>query len=214
VAGLSDGALAGRLREGASILGIALPETAIPPLLRHVELLLKWNRTINLTAITDPAEVVEKHVLDSLAIAALVPAGTLLDAGSGGGFPGIPVRLVRPDVEVLLVDSVGKKVAFLKNLLAELSLPGLKARSLRLSGNPVADGIPPVDAAVARAFASPADWLSLAAPYVRTGGRILCMAGPRDTMPASVGRGRLEQLLEYELPFSRAGRRAGLYLVG
>src|SRR3979409_337267 len=84
---------------------------------RHVDLLLKWNKSINLTAITDPDEVVEKHVLDSLALAPVLPSGSLLDVGTGAGFPGIPVAIARPELEVVLVDSVQKKVAFLKNAL-------------------------------------------------------------------------------------------------
>ena len=81
MAGVTEDQLAARLREGASKLGLELRASAIGPLLRHLELLLKWNRTINLTAITDPLEVVEKHLLDSLAIAPLVPPGSLPNDG-------------------------------------------------------------------------------------------------------------------------------------
>src|SRR5437870_6832970 len=101
-------------------MGLKLDAEQLKLLGRHVDLLLKWNKSINLTAITDPAEVVEKHVIDSLALAPLVPKGSLLDAGSGAGFPGIPLAIALPELEVTLVDSVQKKVAFLKNALAEL----------------------------------------------------------------------------------------------
>ena len=82
------------LKQGAREIGLDLAPDQLAALARHVDLLLKWNKSVNLTAITDPAEVVEKHVLDSLALAPLVPKGTLLDAGTGGGFPGLPVRIV------------------------------------------------------------------------------------------------------------------------
>ena len=211
MAGVTSPPLDALLQDGARALGLSLPAGVVPPLLRHVELLLKWNRSINLTAITDPAEVVEKHVLDSLVVAPLLPAGTLLDAGSGAGFPGIPVRLLRPDVEVLLVDSIGKKVAFLKSVLADLRLTGAKARAVRLAGKPGAEGLPLFHAAVARAFAAPEEWLALAQPYLLPGGTILCLAGPRDAFPAQAGRAALERTIEYVLPFSLAQRRIGLY---
>src|SRR5260370_16782892 len=103
-------------------MGISLSPAQLKLLGRHVDLLLRWNKSINLTSITDPEEVVEKHVLDSLALVPVLPSGSLLDAGSGGGFPGIPGAIARPDLEAVLVDSVQKKFAFLKNPLPEFRL--------------------------------------------------------------------------------------------
>lgn len=209
-----DEALADLVRRGAAALGLEVPEAAVAPLLRHVELLLKWNRSINLTAVTSGAEVIEKHVLDSLAAAALVPPGTLLDAGSGGGFPGLPIRLVRPDVSVTLVDSVGKKVAFLKNVIADLRLTSARAVATRLGSAAGPEGpLGPFDAGVARAFAAPEEWLTLAQAYVRPGGTILCLAGPRDELPEQVGKAARQETRELRLPFSGAVRRIGIYRV-
>ena len=101
-------------------MGVRLGPEQLKQLGRHVDLMMKWNKSINLTAITDPAEVAEKHVLDSLAVVPVLPAGSLLDAGSGAGFPGIPAAIAKPELDVALVDSVQKKVAFLKSALAEL----------------------------------------------------------------------------------------------
>jgi len=115
------------LEDGVATIGLRLDAEQRALLARHVDVLLKWNKSVNLTAITDPVEVVEKHLLDSLALAPLVPKGTLLDAGTGGGFPGIPIRIARPDVEVLLVDSSQKKIAFLKNFIAETRITGVQA---------------------------------------------------------------------------------------
>jgi 16S rRNA (guanine527-N7)-methyltransferase len=199
------------LRQGAREIGLQLASDQVAALARHVDLLLKWNKSVNLTAITDPAEVVEKHVIDSLALAPLVPKGTLLDAGTGGGFPGFPVRIARPDLEVVLADSVQKKVAFLKNLLAEMRLPGVRAVAVRLEGEPAEEGLPRVNAAVSRAFAEPAEWLALAQPYVLPGGLAFCMLGPADRIPQSHGELVLERELAYRLPFSRAQRRIGVY---
>jgi 16S rRNA (guanine527-N7)-methyltransferase len=199
------------LRQGAEAIGLRLDRTQIALLGRHVDLLLRWNKSINLTAITEPAEVVEKHVIDSLALAPLLPPGTLLDAGSGAGFPGIPVRIARADVEVVLVDSVQKKVAFLKSALAELRLTGAQAVAVRLQGNPASEHLPRVHAAVARAFTSPEQWLDLAEPYVLPGGMAFCMLGPSDAAPEQRGELALERELAYRLPFSQASRRLAIY---
>ncbi len=204
-------ALEPQLREGARALGVVLPDASVVPLLHHIALLLKWNRTINLTAITEPIEVLEKHLLDSLAVAALVPTGRLLDAGTGGGFPGVPIRLVRPDVEVVLVDSVAKKVAFLKSLAAELRLTGVRAAALRLAGQPDAEGLGRFEGSISRAFAAPQEWLALARPYLAPGGRAIAMAGPRDPLPEQAGELELIERRDYALPFSGAERHAGLY---
>src|SRR3954463_7389463 len=113
-------------------MGLRLSAEQLKLLGRDGNLLLKGNKSINLTPITDPAEVAEKHVLDSLALVPVLPRGSLLDAGSGGGVPGSPAAIARPDLEVVLVDSAQKKFAFLKNVLAELRLPGVKAVAVRL----------------------------------------------------------------------------------
>jgi 16S rRNA (guanine527-N7)-methyltransferase len=206
-----DAAQLKKIEEGASGMGLKLSPEQLKLLGRHVDLLLKWNKSINLTAITDPDEVVEKHVLDSLALAPVLPSGTLLDVGTGGGFPGIPAAIVRPELEVVLVDSVKKKVAFLKNALAELRLPRVRAVAMRLEGNPSREDLPRVHAAVARAFAAPEEWLTLAEQYVLPNGVAICMLGPGDRVPEEVGQMVLQRELAYALPYSGAQRRLAVY---
>ena len=200
-----------QLEEGAATIGLRLDAEKVRLLSRHVDLLLKWNKSVNLTGITDPAEVVEKHVLDSLAVVPFVPSGTLLDAGSGAGFPGLPIGIMRPDLEVVLVDSAQKKVAFLKNVLAELKLPKVRALAVRLEGDPAAEDLPRVHCAVARAYAAPRPWLALADSYVLPGGIAICMLGPADEVPEMIGELKLEKQLGYQLPFSKAARRLAIY---
>jgi 16S rRNA (guanine527-N7)-methyltransferase len=200
-----------RMEKGALAMGLQLQPAQLKLLARHVDLLLRWNKSINLTAITDAAEVVEKHVLDSLAVVPILPSGSLLDAGSGGGFPGIPAAILRPELEVWLVDSVQKKVAFLKNALAELRLPKVKAVAVRLEGNPSKEELPRVHAAVARAFAAPREWLRLAEQYVLPGGVAICMLGPSDDVPERAGDLVLRETLGYALPLSKAQRRLAVY---
>jgi len=206
-----DAARLARIGEGAAQMGVRLGPDQLKQLGRHVDLMLKWNKSVNLTAITDPDEVAEKHVLDSLAVVPLLPSGSLLDAGTGAGFPGIPLAIARPDLEVVLVDSVQKKVAFLKSVLAELRLPKVRAVAVRLEGNPSREQLPRVHAAVARACASPEDWLRLAQQYVLPAGVAICMLGPSDKVPPQVGALALKQELSYTLPTSKAQRRLAIY---
>jgi 16S rRNA (guanine527-N7)-methyltransferase len=188
-----DSAWLKKIEEGAAKMGQRLSPEQLKLLGRHVDLLIKWNKSINLTAITDLDEVVEKHVLDSLALAPVLPSGSLLDVGTGGGFPGVPAAIARPELEVVLVDSVQKKVAFLKNLLAELRLPNVRAVAMRLEGNPSREELPRVHAAVARAFAAPETWLALAEQYVLPNGVAICMLGPQDAVPQRVGEMELQR---------------------
>ena len=206
-----DGARLRKIEEGAAAMGLRLSAEQLKLLWRHVELLLKWNKSINLTSITDPDEVAEKHVLDSLAVVPVLPSGSLLDAGSGAGFPGIPAAIARPDLEVTLVDSVQKKVAFLKSALAELRLPRVRAYAVRLEGNPSREELPRVDAAVSRACAPPREWLKLAEQYVLPGGVAICMLGSSDEAPERVGDLALQGQLGYSLPYSKARRRLAIY---
>ncbi len=206
-----DAARLKKIEEGAAQMGVRLAPDQLRQLGRHVDLMLKWNKSINLTAIIDPDEVVEKHVLDSLAVVPLLPSGSLLDAGTGAGFPGIPLAIARPELEVALVDSVQKKVAFLKNTLAELRLPKAKAYAVRLEGNPSREELPRVHAAVARAFAAPEEWLRLARHYVLPGGVAICMLGPSDAIPDKLEELALIQELRYALPYSGAQRRLAIY---
>jgi 16S rRNA (guanine527-N7)-methyltransferase len=107
------------------------PETEAA-LLAYLALLERWNRTYNLTAVKDPAQMVIRHLLDSLSIAPWVSAGRLLDAGTGAGLPGIPLALARPGLEVTLLDSSGKKVRFLNHVRRELSLDNITPVQERL----------------------------------------------------------------------------------
>lgn len=158
--------------------GLEIPGPAVETLARFGAELLKWNEKFNLTSISTPSEVAELHVLDSLAVAPFVPEGSrVIDIGTGGGFPGLPLAVVRPDLEITLVDRTEKKVLFLKSTLARLRIANARALHLRVEGAPDREGVELADVAVSRAFAAPGPWLALARCYVRPGGRILAMLG-------------------------------------
>ncbi|MHB8875899.1 MAG: 16S rRNA (guanine(527)-N(7))-methyltransferase RsmG [Myxococcaceae bacterium] len=206
------------LQEGAEKLGIVLSDEAAGRLVRLGEELLRWNQKVNLTAITRPDEVLEKHFLDSLAVLPeLAPARSLLDLGAGAGFPGLPLKVARPDLEVTLVDAVAKKVGFMKHAIALLGLsPGARAVHARAEGRPREEGLPQAEAVVARALADPARWLALAAPYALPGGRVLAMLarplGPEEAQRQAAAAG-LRFLFErtYALPFCGDPRAVAVF---
>jgi 16S rRNA (guanine527-N7)-methyltransferase len=162
---------------GIAALGLDVEAEARALLERYADRLLTWNRKVNLTAITDPAELAEKHLVDSLALLpALGEARTLLDVGSGAGLPGIPLACVRGDLAVTCCDSVAKKIAFVKAVAVEL---GVDVRGVvtRAEGEPEREKLPRADAVVSRALADPERWVPLGARYVTEGGRLLAMLG-------------------------------------
>lgn len=120
------------LAAGLAALDITLPDDAQHKLLAFRDLLLKWNKTYNLTALRDPAQAISHHLLDSLAILPHVGTGNLLDVGSGGGLPGIPLAIARPDLSVSMVDTVQKKTTFLQQAVIELALKNVTVHHARV----------------------------------------------------------------------------------
>jgi 16S rRNA (guanine527-N7)-methyltransferase len=110
------------LCDGAELMQISLSSKQISRLLSYLSLILKWNRTYNLSAIRDPIESVKKHLLDSLSIIPYLKPGRLLDVGSGAGLPGIVISIMLPETEVSVLDSVGKKCRFMQVVKTELEL--------------------------------------------------------------------------------------------
>lgn len=161
-----------RLRQGLDALGLELPATAVDRLLAYRDLLLKWNRTYNLTALKDPEQMLVQHLLDSLAILPWVAGPELLDVGSGAGLPGIPLAIARPDLRVTLVDAVQKKAAFQRQAAIELGLANVEARHARVEALSGQYGI-----ITARAFAELAEFVRLTRPLLASGGRWLAMKG-------------------------------------
>jgi len=138
------------LKEGLSGLHLDLPLATRTQLLVYLALLQKWNKTYNLTAITEPERQLTHHLLDSLALLPYVGPGPLLDVGSGAGLPGIPLALARPDLRVTLIDASQKKAAFMQQAAIEL---GLAARVTVIHGRVEALQAGPFAQITARAFA-------------------------------------------------------------
>ena len=173
-------ALQTRLEQGIAALGLALPAAAVERLLDYQALLERWNATYNLTAVRDPVEMVTRHLLDSLAILPYVQGGTLADLGTGPGLPGLVLAIAAPGRQILLVDSNGKKVRFLREAIRALKLDGVRAVQSR-----VEDVEGTFDCITARAFANLADMLGWGGHLLAPGGRWLAMKGkvPDDELP-------------------------------
>ena len=181
------------LIEGAAEIGIDLDCGQTRQFAVHAAELIRWNQKINLTAITDPAEVAVKHFLDSLAVARHIPPdATLLDIGSGGGFAGLPLKVLMPSLAVTLIDASRKKVNFLKHVIRTLKLKNIEALHVRaedLAEDPLFRKRYHVVAS--RALSSLKLFCNLALPLLKDGGTILALKGEvgNDEMAELQGRG-------------------------
>ncbi|MET0329889.1 MAG: 16S rRNA (guanine(527)-N(7))-methyltransferase RsmG [Dyella sp.] len=167
-------ALQDRLERGIDTLGLRLPAGAVERLLDYQALLQRWNSAYNLTAVRDPAEMVTRHLLDSLAILPFVQGQNLADLGTGPGLPGIVLAIAAPGRQILLVDSNGKKVRFLREAIRSLKLEGVRAEQSRVEA---VQG--QFDCVTARAFASLADMLGWGGQLLAPEGIWLAMKGRR-----------------------------------
>lgn len=202
--------------QGAARLGLELPAHVLPALEVWVDELLKWNPKVNLTAITEPLEVVEKHLLDSLSVLPEVAgATTLLDLGAGAGLPGIPLAIARPDLAVAMADAVNKKVAFLKHVIVKLGLgPRVRAVHVRAAGAPVSEGLPVCEVVIARALMDVEQWVPFALPYLAPGGRLVAMlARPTAGLDALAERHGLKvvSVRSFTLPSSTNPRTIAVF---
>ena len=151
-----------------------LDESQEEALLSYLDLLQRWNKTYNLTAVRDPRRMITRHILDSLAIFEWVGKGRLLDAGTGAGLPGVPLAIAAPELEVTLLDSAGKKVRFLNHVKRELALQNITPIQDRLESYE-----PDItfDSLVSRAFSDLAAFADAARHLVRPATRLLAMKG-------------------------------------
>ena len=171
--------LATRLADGLAAMRLALPGDAQGELLTYLDLLAKWNRTYNLTAVRDPLEMVSRHLLDSLAVLPHLHGATLADLGSGAGLPGIPLSIARPDITVTLIESNGKKARFLREVVRSLPLANVIVEQMR-----VQETTGQFDTVIARAFANLADMLAWGGHLLAEDGRWLALKGRAD--PAEI----------------------------
>ena len=168
-------ALRDELHRGLTALGLDADALA-PPLLAYLALLDRWNRTYNLTAIRDPGEMVTRHLLDSLAMHPFLESGSLADLGTGPGLPGIPLAIARPQLQVTLVESNGKKARFLREAVRTLGLANARVAESRAEA---LDEPGTYDAITARALDTLTGIIRVGGHLLKPGGRLLAMKGVR-----------------------------------
>lgn len=203
--GMSGPADRAVLEAGLDELGLAFEQASLERLLAHIQLVRAWSRSYNLVARGDLASLVSRHVLDSLAIHPLVPAGRLLDVGSGAGFPGVPLAIALPRLDVTLLDSAGKRARFLRHVVRTLRLERVEVVESR-----VEDYIAPRPFAsiVSRAFATLSDYARQVRHLADPETRILALKGQRpreelDDLPEWVN---VLEIQRYHVPDLHAER--------
>ena len=165
--------------EGAKNLDIHIDKQKIEKFAIHALELMKWNQKTNLTAIIDPFEVAVKHFLDSIVPVQIIPPNaSLLDIGSGGGFPGIPLKISLPSLSVTLIDASRKKVSFLKHIIRILELKNIDALHIRAEEFANKPGVEKkYDVIISRAFSSMTTFAMTALPFLKKEGVIIAMRG-------------------------------------
>ncbi len=169
-----------RLKQGLEQMNLPADGETLARFDAYAEFLVSYNEKVNLTSITEPLEIVEKHFLDSAAPQGLIPKGSrVIDVGTGAGFPGLPLRIVRPDLQLTLLDSLEKRVRFLEEACQIMNLDGaaaLHARAEDAARDPALRE--QFDAAVSRAVANLRVLCEYCLPFVRVGGLFLAWKGP------------------------------------
>ena len=181
----------------------------------YMNLLLDWNEKINLTAITEPEEVVLKHFIDSLTINKYIENNkTIADVGTGAGFPGIPLKIYRPDLNVVLVDSLNKRINFLNEVICKLDLKMISAIHSRIEDfGKDKKHRENYDYVTARAVANLATLSEYLIPISKVGGKCICMKGDEieeelDNSKAAINilGGKIDKVDYFELPNSNISR--------
>ena len=162
-----------QLRQGLEELGIEVSDDGLKSILQYQALLLKWNKVTNLTAITEPELVVSHHLLDALAVNPFIAGHRVLDVGSGGGLPGIPLALVNPDKDFILLDPNGKKTRFMTQAKIELGLSNVEVIQSRVEDH---QGL--YDHVISRAFRHLSGFVECCGRLLTVEGSLLAMKGP------------------------------------
>jgi 16S rRNA (guanine527-N7)-methyltransferase len=196
------------IAQGSAAMNLELPANAPARLARYLELIEKWNRIHNLTAVRDTAQMVVLHALDSLSILPhMRDRARILDVGTGPGLPGIPLAIALPQAHITLLDSSHKKCAFLEQARIELELGNVDAVCARIEQWRPAQ---PYDAVVSRAFSDLSDFVVQARHAVAPGGRMIAMKGvyPFDEIARVPASHKVAQVLELHVPQLEAKRHA------
>lgn len=201
--------------EKSKILGVRFSVEQIEQFYRYMNLLIEWNEKMNLTAITEPKEIILKHFIDSITILKYIDDNSkLVDVGTGAGFPGVPLSIMNPTLKITLVDSLNKRLIFLEEVVKELNLKNIEivhARAEEFGQNK--NYREKFDVATSRAVANLATLSEYLVPLVKIDGKIISMKASNakeeinDAKKAiEVLGGKIEKIEEFDLPESDIGR--------
>ena len=196
-------------------LGITLSEIQLKQFYNYMNLLIEWNKKINLTAITEPNEIILKHFVDSLTISKYISDETrVVDVGTGAGFPGIPLKIYRQDIEITLLDSLQKRINFLDEVIRELNLEKIETIHSRVEDfGKDKKYREKFDIATSRAVANLATLSEYLLPLVKVGGKVISMKGSlieeeleNSKNAIKILGGKIERVDEFDLPNSDISR--------
>ncbi|MBQ3414173.1 MAG: 16S rRNA (guanine(527)-N(7))-methyltransferase RsmG [Clostridia bacterium] len=203
------------MRENSLKLDIELNEEQLEKLYMYMDILLEWNQKMNLTAITDKKEIILKHFVDSLTINKYIDKNkSIIDVGTGAGFPGIPIKIIRDDVEVVLVDSLNKRINFLNEVINKLELKNIKAIHARAEEiGKTEEYREKFDISTSRAVANLSTLSEYLIPLVKINGKCICMKGPdineeieQSKVAIKTLGGKIEDIKSFRLPNSDFSR--------
>jgi 16S rRNA (guanine527-N7)-methyltransferase len=205
--GRPDMNLEKQLAGGLEALGLLLPEAGQQALLDYLALLQRWNRRYNLTGVKDPADMVTRHLLDSLAVLPYLEGPRILDVGSGAGLPGIPLAVACPQYQFVLLDAAGKKTRFMLQAVADLGLANAEVVKQRVEAYRP-DAL--FDTIISRAFTDINALLQLTAPLCHPQGIFLIMKGryPEDELSLLPSAYFVQEVVTLEVPGLAAARHA------
>lgn len=199
----------------ASKIDIELNEKQKDQFYEYMKLLLEWNEKINLTAITEPEEVILKHFIDSITISKYIKENAYIaDIGTGAGFPGIPLKIIREDVKIVLVDSLNKRINFLNEVITKLNLQKIKTVHSRAEDFGInKEYREKFDIVTSRAVANLSTLSEYLIPLSKVNGKCLCMKGPDIEEEINAGKnaikilgGTVTNVHKFNLPNSDIGR--------
>jgi 16S rRNA (guanine527-N7)-methyltransferase len=203
---VTNSELATLLQSGLHSLNLDVPAAQQQALLAYIELLTTWNKSFNLTAIRDPREMVNQHLLDALVALPYVTHGPVLDVGSGAGLPGIPLAITRPDLHFTLIDSNGKKIRFINQVVIALQLSNVDVVQSRVENY---QAPAPFALIVSRAFSSLEQFIRLSRHLLAPEGEWLAWKGQLDDteLRAVTGMAVVNTIIPIQLPNVSAARQ-------
>ena len=204
-----------RIKELSNEIGILLKEEQVEKFYIYMQLLIEWNEKVNLTAIVEPEEIILKHFIDSMTIAKNINENAkIIDVGTGAGFPGIPLKIIREDIEVCLLDSLNKRINFLNEVILELKLEKIEAvhgRAEELGRNKKYRE--KFDYATSRAVANLSTLSEYLIPFVKQNGYCISMKGSNVEEEIGQGKkaisvlgGEIKEIEKFQLPQSDINR--------